>query len=99
MISLQDLESKNSLVMLWIHETFRVFRDRLVDQSDRDKFSKLSHDRLENYLDMEWVLEDFENVLFGDFESPERHYLKLSDINALIPRLEEYLMLYNSENS
>jgi len=99
MVSLQDLEEKNQLVMLWIHETFRVFRDRLIDQADRDKYSKLAHDRLENYLDMEWNLEDFEKVLFGDFESAERHYLKLSDTNTLIPRLEEYLTLYNADNS
>lgn len=53
-INLVDLESKESLVELWIHETYRVFRDRLVDQSDRDKFSKMSHEKLEHYLDMEW---------------------------------------------
>lgn len=54
MINLQNLESKEYLVYLWAHETFRVFRDRLVDQPDRDKFSALAHERLENYLDMEW---------------------------------------------
>ena len=53
-IDLPNLESKDNLVELWIHETYRVFRDRLVDQSDRDKFSKLSHEKLEQYLDMEW---------------------------------------------
>jgi dynein heavy chain len=47
MISLQNLDSKASLVFLWIHETFRVFRDRLVDQADRDKYSKLAHEKLE----------------------------------------------------
>ena len=76
-----------------------MFRDRLVDQSDRDKYSKLAHDRLEAYLDMSWALPDFENLLFGDYESGDRHYLKLSEVNALIPRLDQYLELYNADNS
>jgi dynein heavy chain, axonemal len=102
MIKLEDLQSKDTLVYLWVHETFRVFRDRLVDPADRAKFSKLAHGRLETYLDMEWQLENFENVLFGDYEtdSPDpstRPYLKLSGDNALIPKLDGWLEQYNAE--
>ena len=74
MIKLEDLQSKDTLVYLWVHETFRVFRDRLVDPADRAKFSKLAHGRLETYLDMEWQLENFENVLFGDYETDSSEY-------------------------
>jgi hypothetical protein len=70
-----------------------------VDQADRDKFSTLAHERLETYLDMEWQLKDFEDVLFGDYESNDKSYLKLSDVNALIPRLDECLELYNADNA
>ncbi len=35
MINLENLENKEYLVYLWIHETYRVFRDRLVDEKDR----------------------------------------------------------------
>ena len=87
------------MVYLWIHETFRVFRDRLVDTNDRAKYSGIAHEKLEAYLDMEWQLKDFENVLFGDYESGNRDYMKLSDVNALIPRLDQYLELYNADNS
>jgi len=49
---------------------------------------------------MEWQLKDFENVLFGFYESPERQYLKLSDdVNVLIPVLDEALELYNTEST
>ena len=54
MINLENLQSKEYLVYLWVHELFRVFRDRLVDDKDRSKFSTLVHEILENTLDMEW---------------------------------------------
>jgi len=99
MIKLENLEDKAGLVYLWIHETFRVFRDRLVDQTDRDRYSKLAHEKLESYLSMEWELKDFENLLFGDYDSADRAYLKLPEVNALIPRLDQYLELYNADNA
>jgi len=48
---------------------------------------------------MEWKLEDYQDVLFGDFEQGDKQYLKLSDTNQLIPRLEECLEFYNSDNT
>lgn len=99
MIDLKHLSDKASLVYLWIHETFRVFRDRLINADDRAKFSKMAHERLENYLTMDWELKDFEHILFGNYETAARHYNKLSDVNTLIPRLDQTLEIYNSDNS
>lgn len=99
MIDLKNLSDKQSLVYLWIHETFRVFRDRLINADDRSKFSKMAHERLENYLTMDWELKDFESILYGNYETAARHYNKLSDVNTLIPRLDQTLEIYNSENS
>lgn len=98
-MNLVNITDKATLVNLWIHETFRVFRDRLINQDDRDKYSTMAHEGLERYLDMGWELNDFKNVLFGDYEDAGRQYLKLSEVNALIPRLDQYLELYNSDNA
>ena len=68
MINLENLDSKDTLIYLWTHETFRVFRDRLVDEKDRNKFSTLVHETMEHYLDTEWKLSDYQDILFGDFE-------------------------------
>lgn len=46
---------------------------------------------------MDWELEDFENTLFGDFETNDRIYIKLSSSNELIPRLDELLKMYNDD--
>jgi dynein heavy chain len=81
MSNLSDLDTKPTLVSLWIHETFRVFRDRLVDANDREKYSILDHDKLEAYLSMDWKLKEFENLLFGDYESSNRSYVRLSEVN------------------
>jgi hypothetical protein len=48
---------------------------------------------------MDWKLEDYKDVLFGDFEKDQKDYLKLSKTDALIPRLDECLDLFNTENS
>jgi dynein heavy chain, axonemal len=48
---------------------------------------------------MEWQVKDFELVLFGDYESADRAYIKLSEINALIPRLDQCLEMYNADNA
>ena len=39
MVNLENLDNKEYLVSLWANETYRVFRDRLVDDKDRQKFS------------------------------------------------------------
>ena len=48
---------------------------------------------------MEWKLDDFKDILFGDFEKDQKDYLKLSKTEVLIPRLDECLELYNTENN
>jgi hypothetical protein len=54
MISLDNLTNKDYLVNLWLHEMFRVFRDRLIDEKDRGKFNQMTHDIMESYLNMDW---------------------------------------------
>lgn len=93
----EDIPDKDYLVLLFMHETYRVFRDRLNDQKDRDKFNNMAHDSMEGYLQMEWNLEDYSNVMYGDFETNDRKYIKLSASQDLIPRLDELLMVYNSD--
>lgn len=49
-------------------------------------------------MTMDWELSEYKNVLYGDFETPERKYIKLSSTMDLIPCLEQQLGLYNTDN-
>ncbi len=92
----EDIEKKEDLAYLYISETYRVFRDRLIDEKDRERFSIMSHEIMENYLTLDWELAAFQNTLFGDFETNEGKYVKLSPAQELIPRLEDLLNMYNN---
>jgi dynein heavy chain len=70
----------------------------LIDVNDRDKFSEIAHNILEKYMTMDWELAEYKNVLFGDYELPERRYVKLSPTMDLIPCLDQQLNLYNADN-
>ena len=39
----EDIADKDYLVYLYMSETYRVFRDRLIDEKDRLRFSEMSH--------------------------------------------------------
>lgn len=93
----EDIPDKDYLVSLFMAETYRVFRDRLIDEKDRTKFNEMSHDSMENFLQMEWALEDFKDTLFGDFETNDRKYIRLSQSTELMPRLDELLGMYNGD--
>jgi len=55
----EDIENKADLAYLYINETYRVFRDRLIDEKDRERFSTISHEIMETYLNLDWELATF----------------------------------------
>lgn len=50
-------------------------------------------------MKMEWKIDDYENVIFGDYDNQKKEYVRLAETNELIPRLEDLLTAYNLENS
>uniref|UniRef100_A0A3Q2NRV0 Dynein axonemal heavy chain 12 n=1 Tax=Fundulus heteroclitus TaxID=8078 RepID=A0A3Q2NRV0_FUNHE len=80
----ESLESKHTMARLFVHEVFRVYYDRLVDDKDRawlyslmssilkDHF-KESFDQVFDHLKQgsKLVEEDMRNLLFGDYMNPD----------------------------
>lgn len=50
----KHIPSAEKLILLWCHEGQRVFRDRLIDQNDRDWFNKATltqlHDTMQVFI-------------------------------------------------
>lgn len=91
------ISSKDALIKLWCHEGQRVFRDRLIDQDDRDWFNNAVLTELHSTLNSpSWEVKDFVDVLYGNFLTREnREYQELSDRKKINSVLVEYLDEYN----
>uniref|UniRef100_A0A6Q2WX96 Dynein axonemal heavy chain 12 n=1 Tax=Esox lucius TaxID=8010 RepID=A0A6Q2WX96_ESOLU len=98
----ESLENKRTMVRLFVHEVFRVYYDRLVDDKDRawlyllvkdmvrDHF-KESFDQVFDHLkaeDQTLREEDMRNLLFGDYMNPD---LEDNDrLYAEVPSMESF---------
>ncbi|XP_031243962.1 dynein heavy chain 3, axonemal [Mastomys coucha] len=106
---LQDLEK---FIRLWIHEVYRVFYDRLIDNDDRQTFFNLVKETTSNCFKqtMEKVLihlsptgkitdDNIRSLFFGDFlkpESDQKIYDEIIDLRGLTVVMEYYLEEFNS---
>ena len=93
---------KDYLIMLFMHETQRVFRDRLIDDEDKNRFN----DRFNEILSNQNLLlegesgEKKEDILFGFMnEDHPGKYAKLKEESELIKFLNGRLAMYNSDNT
>ncbi|RYY35578.1 hypothetical protein EON62_02400, partial [archaeon] len=98
MVERAQLPEPDALVRLWLHEEQRVFRDRLINQEDRDWFNKLCAEMLQEHLELSWPVADFDGVLYGDYlvkGEVNRQYAHVHTPAALDALFTEYLDEYN----
>jgi dynein heavy chain len=70
MAKTQTLNRTDKMTKLWIHETLRVFHDRLINNTDKKWFTELIADLIKNVFRAEYTHSDlFEGkpLIFGDF--------------------------------
>lgn len=68
-------DNQDALIKLWVHECFRVFYDRLVDDKDRNWFKNLIVDKLAGLFGVSWgklFKGSSQPTLFGSFLSLDR---------------------------
>uniref|UniRef100_A0A8C3CTF2 Dynein axonemal heavy chain 3 n=1 Tax=Cairina moschata TaxID=8855 RepID=A0A8C3CTF2_CAIMO len=104
--------SVNKLIRLWIHEIYRVFYDRLVDEEDRKVFFhmveettsnnfKQSLDKVLSHLSPTGKVSDdnIRSLFFGDYLKPDSNikvYDEITDLKQLTSVMEYYLEEYNN---
>uniref|UniRef100_A0A8C3L813 Dynein axonemal heavy chain 3 n=1 Tax=Chrysolophus pictus TaxID=9089 RepID=A0A8C3L813_CHRPC len=103
---------EDKLIRLWIHEVYRVFYDRLVDDEDREVFfqmvKKTTSDSFKQNLDKVLshlsptgkVTDDhIRSLFFGDYLKPDSNvkvYDEITDLKQLTAVMESYLEEYNN---
>ncbi|XP_008419893.1 dynein heavy chain 3, axonemal isoform X1 [Poecilia reticulata] len=108
------MEDGDKLIRLWIHEVYRVFYDRLIDNADKEMFFeivkdktsavfKMDLDKLLGHLSADGTVvdEDIRSLFFGDYAKPDadtRAYDEITDLQALQEVMELYLEEYNSSS-
>ncbi|KAM9584412.1 dynein axonemal heavy chain 3 [Trichechus inunguis] len=106
---LQDVEK---FIRLWIHEVYRVFYDRLIDQEDRQVFFNMVKETTASCFKqtVEKVLihlsptgkiidDNIRSLFFGDFfkpESDQKIYDEITDLKQLTVVMEYYLEEFNN---
>ncbi|XP_074648811.1 dynein axonemal heavy chain 3-like [Tubulanus polymorphus] len=101
----------DKLIRLWVHEIYRVFYDRLIDDDDRVAFFSIVKEECNNAfkISMDKVLghltksgnvkdENIRSLLFGDYmntESETKIYNEVTDLKELTKVMEHYLDEYN----
>ncbi|KAL3313636.1 Dynein heavy chain 2, axonemal [Cichlidogyrus casuarinus] len=93
---LQD--TRSSMLRLWIHESFRVFADRLVDEKDHQSFMELLSEQLGHFFDT-----TFNNLcpsksppIFTHFMHPSFLYEDVQNVDKLRTFLNNTLDEYNN---
>lgn len=79
------MQSYEQLFLLWYHENTRVFSDRLINQDDRNWFSKLLNDTLKEQFDYDITDLTKDKVLFyGDFCGVSGQYEQITNFRKVI---------------
>ena len=94
-IDVESLTNKEYLISLWIHESQRIFFDRLVDEKDRNWFFTVLQGYLQNSFQLEWESTQIKETVFGDYYNTQQKYLRIDDLDLLPKKFAEYLGKHN----
>uniref|UniRef100_A0A8C0VQQ8 Dynein axonemal heavy chain 3 n=1 Tax=Cyanistes caeruleus TaxID=156563 RepID=A0A8C0VQQ8_CYACU len=87
------LQVSYKLIRLWVHEVYRVFYDRLVDEDDKNVFFQMVQETTLNSFKQNF------NKVFLDYLKPSssvKIYDEITDLKQLTSVMEFYLEEYNN---
>jgi len=93
----------DSFVRLWIHESCRVFQDRLVSVEDKNIFNDILDTQIEQTFYKTYdTLIHAERLVFGDYtegvNADPKVYEEIYDMQGLRKMVDDYLEDYDSES-
>ncbi|CDS41066.1 dynein heavy chain [Echinococcus multilocularis] len=91
------IDSKTAMLRLWIHESFRVFADRLINAKDMAQFIEIMGEKLAQYFDQTFhnLCPSRSSPVFVDVLNKDMIYEDIQDIGRLREGLFEFLNEYN----
>ena len=102
MIRPKRCDSTNTFCYLWVHESMRIFYDRLINDGDQVWFKTLIVELSSRHIKMPLSSDDLfvKPIVFADFLKPEldpsdRLYEEVKDLNKLSHILNDMLEEYN----
>lgn len=104
MSSPRCINEADTMIRLWIHETSRVFNDRLINSEDKTWFQGLVMKQLLSVFRKDWSFDEVYGagpILFGDFmkgsgaDDDDRFYEEIRDMKKLVTVMNRYLEDYN----
>lgn len=88
--------SSKIMMRLWVHESLRVFSDRLVDETDQSWFSNQVNSELTAHFDSSLSsVCPGDSPLFGNFMNPHEIYEDIKDSNLLREFFQNKLKDFN----
>ncbi|KAK0165141.1 hypothetical protein PV328_003689 [Microctonus aethiopoides] len=90
--------SRQTFLRLWIHETFRVFGDRLIDERDYDWFVAQVNEQLGKFFELTFhhLCPEKRSPVFGSFMNAWGIYEDMTDPVALRHHIEIQMDEYNA---
>jgi dynein heavy chain len=99
----KKIEGPQDLIAIWVHETTRVFSDRLVDDADRTSFHQLIADECNTKFNVKTTeLTQTPTLLFCDFyeeNNEAKPYIQVRDQKVLETVLNAAMADYDELNS
>jgi len=87
------------VLRLWLHESQRVFADRMINNEDKQVLQDLLVAEIEKFKLKKEDIFNVERIIFGDYisgiDGENRPYVQVLDIKLMITKIEEYLEDHN----
>ena len=103
LIKPNECKSRDVMTRLWVHESMRVFHDRLISIEDKEYFKQMVAQLVKKNFGGGPSYEELfleREIIFGDFftmgeAAEDRAYQECSDFEKMVKLMEDYLEEYN----